>query len=146
MEIKNSKERYYKRVKERHLWVKLGLPLFVFGFGCIIFSISAIFFNVSFTIVRVGSSIGFGGIAIGGFSMVLFGRLGWSESKLIDLLLNRLSTVLIIGSQLLAVIHLSLGYTSEIIQKDLAATVVGVVFSLLGIFFNSPPVDASRVG
>ena len=77
--------------------------------------------------------------------MVMFGRLGWSESKFIDFFLNRLSVILIITSQILIVIHLSLGYTSKTIQKDAIATIVGIVLVLLGIFFHSPTVDDPRI-
>lgn len=144
MAIEKNKERYFGRVRERHLWAKLGLPLFAFGLGCIILSLGAIFFNYSFAFTRLMSSIGFGGITIGGFCMVLFGRLGWSESKIVDLLLNRLSIVLIIGSQILVVIHLSLKYPSEIIQRDFIVTIVGVILAVLGIFLHSPA-DDSRI-
>jgi hypothetical protein len=144
-EVRDLQERYYKRVMERHFWAKLGLPLFIFGFACIVLSVGTIFFNGSFTIVRLVSSIGFGGITIGGFSMILFGRLGWSKSKLVDLLLNRLSVILIIASQFLVVIHLGLGYTSKTIQEDSIVTIVGVILALLGIFFHSRPLDDPRI-
>jgi len=139
----SSKKRYYKRIRERHLWVKFGLPLFVFGFSCIILSIAAIFLNVSFSVVRTMSSIGFGGFIIGVFALVLFGRLGWSESRVVDFLLNRVGVILIIFGQTLIVIHLSLGYASEVLQKDSISIIVGTVLVLLGIVFHSPYVDDS---
>lgn len=142
MHNNNSKKRYYRRIKERYLWVKLGWPFFVFGFFCIVISVLMVFFDIDFFVVKVVSSIGYGGIILGGFSMVLFGQLGWSESKSIDFLLNRLGVVLIITSQVFIVIQLILEHSFDTIQKYSFVTIVGIVLILLGMFFH-PPVDDS---
>ncbi len=143
---RNDKERkkinrHYRRVIERHFWVRFGFIIGVLGFLIILFATGLIFFG---TVIASLISMGVICLFFGSFSVVLFGRLGWSESILIDFLLNRLSIISIVVGLILAWFELNSTYLGG--QSYFAIFfIAGIILALLGMLFQSPLPDDPRI-
>lgn len=135
----NDPEKFYKRVQERHFWFRFGSILLIIGFSLIGLLVITIFVDTPFITVKFLTHISIFGILLGSFCTLLFGRLGWSRSKFLDLLFNRLSIILIIVSIVSSVIHAGIGYSLEPIDYNQVVLIVGVILALFGIRFQSTP-------
>lgn len=84
-----------------------------------------------YTIAAVGQAL----LYFGGTSIVIFSRIGWSESLWKDILLNQISIVLtIIG---FGILFLYAAYGFSFPQLGVFAVVTGIVLAGLGIIFQS---------
>jgi|GEM_PF-6771928 len=133
--------RHYNRVKERHFWVKFGIFLFLSGLFTIFLFTGFTFLGIIiFQLVSIGLTATF----FGAFSFILFGRLGWSESMLIDFLLNRLSIILIIVG--LGLMSLRLNSTIHFERNYYVFFfIAGTILALFGMLFRSPIPDDPRI-
>lgn len=138
---RNKINRHYRRVKERHFWAHFGFISGVSGFVIILLATGLIFFGiVTYSLI----SIGLVALFFGGFSVVLFGRLGWSESILIDFVLNRLSIISIIVGLILVWLELNSTYLSNQ-SCYMIFFIAGIILALLGMLFQSPVPDDPRI-
>lgn len=133
----NNRERFYNRVKERRFWLRFGWVLLGSGFSLLVLTAIGSFLDMPFSLVKplVGTSLS--GIILGSVFSLLLSRLGWSKSKPVDLIFNRLSIVLIISSQVIGVMQANLGYTLEPIDYTQVMLIIGIILILLGICFQS---------
>jgi hypothetical protein len=142
----NNKERYYRRVKERHFWARLGVGLLIFFSSLFIVSTIATFvIDIPFILYYSLVGVSFSGMILGALSAILLARLGWSESRLLDLLFNRISIVLILSSQVLSTAQISMGYSLTDTNYTVAILIVGVILVLFGMRFHSPVVEDPRI-
>lgn len=102
--------------------------------------------DISFTFYYNLVGISFSGMMLGAFFGLFFARLGWSKSRVVDLLFNRLSIILIIASQIISTIQISvLGNTLEETNYTIIMLFVGIALVLLGMRFHSPTGEHSRI-
>lgn len=137
----NNRERFYNRVKERRFWLRFGWVLLGSGFSLLILTTIGSFIDMPFSLVNPLTGMSIGGIILGSVFSLLLSRLGWSKSKPIDIIFNRFSIVLIISSQVLAVMNANLGYTLEPVDYTQVMLIAGIVLILLGIRFQSSTED-----
>lgn len=137
----NNREKFYKRVQERHLWLRLGWILLVSGFSLLILTAVSSFLDMPFSLVKPLIGISLLGIILGSVFSLLLARLGWSKSMLVDLIFNRLSIILIIISQVTGVLLTNLGYILEPIDYTQVMLIIGIVLVILGIRFQSSTED-----
>ena len=138
---RNKINRHYRRVKERHFWAHFGFIIGVSGLVIILLGTGFIFFDI---VIYPLISIGLIALFFGGFSVVLFGRVGWSESILIDFVLNRLSIISIIVGLILVWLKLNSTYLDDQ-SYYMIFFIVGIILAILGMLFQSPVPDDPRI-
>lgn len=131
-----NEERIQKRVKERYLWSRVGWVAFVLGFGLAILSVlSSIFLDMPFNLFDKLIDISLFGIFLGVICLLLLSRLGWSKSKQIDFLLNRLSISLMIIGVMIGTVFSDIVPNSASYGPCLGF--VGAILALFGMRFQS---------
>ncbi|MBE7467771.1 MAG: hypothetical protein HS114_01345 [Anaerolineales bacterium] len=147
MQKESDKERYYRRVQERHFWVRFGVLLLVSCSSLFVIStIISFIINIPFPLYYNLVGVTFTGMILGALFSLFLARLGWSKSKLLDLLFNRVSIVLIIISPIWAMMQISIWRKSvEETNYTIAVLVVGIILNILGMRFHSPIVEDFRV-
>lgn len=139
MQDSNNFEKYQRRLKERAFWIRLGWILLISGFTLLLLATGGTFFNMPFALVSILDTISVPAIIAGVIFILLLGRLGWSHSKWMDLLFNRLSIVLITVSLILSAIYIHGGLGLRLDPVDYAQImlIIGIILAVLGIRFQS---------
>lgn len=139
----DNQTKFQRRIKERHFWFYLGvITLIVSTIFFFVFIISS-FLGLSFYLFNKLLNISLYGIFIGSIFTLFLSRLGWSESWVIDLLLNRLSILFMIGGLTLEVSNIFLGnllYSQEL-SYGYVVTIIGIILWLLGVRFQSSTIE-----
>lgn len=143
-----NQEIFQRRIRERHFWFRLGV--YCLAIGVIVFvvsMISAFFDLLPFLFLKKLLNFGLYGIFLGIIFGLFFSRIGWSKSLWLDLLLNRLSLLLIvIGITLEMNIFQEIFYFQDI-PYGYGVTILGIILGLLGMRFQSStnePIDKSK--
>lgn len=137
----SDKDRYYKRVKERHFWASLGLILFKLSLGVLII-ITVVDLIVSLPVMLTYNLIGIcvTVLLLGIFVGLLFGRLGWSKSRPLDFLFNRLSIIFVLFGTIILFMT-----DSQDQFYPFVLLLLGVILTLLGWYFHSPAPNDPRI-
>lgn len=137
-----ARERFEKRQREKRFWFFLGKVMFVFSMSGLFVAIS-ISFLITFKITSYSFykivdnlvSLSVPSLIFSVFCILVLSQLGWSKSIWIDLLLNRLSSILvIIGSSLSFFTGI---ISNEIIIYGQPILAIGIILWLLGLRFRS---------
>jgi hypothetical protein len=133
--------KYQGRIRERHFWFRIGVAALLLGVLLFIVVSISIFTDTPFTAVSGLLGLALLGMLFGILSTVLFSRIGWSQSAMLDLLLNRVSILLTItglgfgwGSTLFEVY-----WRSKLLSLGQVFTIIGIILVGLGIRFQSKP-------
>lgn len=135
MKDENEKERFQKRIKERRLWFRTGVLTLGVSIAIFVIAVIGFFLNLPFNSVYYSLGVSVSGIAFGVVCTVLFSRLGWSQSIMVDFLLNRLSIVLILvgfGLELLTIFP-DINYFPKASGYGFGFLALGVVLALVGV-------------
>jgi uncharacterized membrane protein len=142
----NNKDRYYRRVEERHFWARLGVVLLIFCASIFVVStIMSFVIDIPFILYYNLVGVSISGMILGALFAILLARLGWSKSRLLDLLFNRVGIVFIITGQVLSTLQISMGYSLDDTNYTVAMLIAGVILVLFGIRFHSPTLEDPRI-
>ena len=138
--IKQSNQtKFQQRVKERYFWFRLGTLLLGINVTLFILFLISSFLGLSFYLFNKLLNLSLYGVLLGSIFTLFFSRIGWSKFPLVDLLLNRISILLMIGGLTLEAVNII--FEGNLYFQDVLSgfgiTIIGGILWLLGIRFQS---------
>ena len=135
---KNSvKKLYQRRVKQRHIYFVVGTRLALISIILFVVGLVIAFIGVPFKGTYFLLSFGILGASFGAIFSTIFGTVGWSRFRWLDLLLNQISVLLALFG-FIAWIGSQIYRNDNVFLLGLLLILVGVALAILGIRFHSP--------
>jgi len=146
MVSQSNQVKFEQRVRERHFWFRLGEYFLVIGTITFVILMITSYLLLSYSMLKKLRTVSLYLVLLGAIFAFIFSRIGWSKFSLVDLLLNRLSMVFIVGGTTLEVGNVL--FEGSLYPHDISygygTSIVGVILWLLGLYFHSSIIERSN--
>jgi O-antigen/teichoic acid export membrane protein len=132
---------YEKRNKSRLYLGYIGSVIVTIGAILFTIGIVAAFLDVDDSIISITNMVAYAlcAISFGIFFTLIFGRIGWHDNKVIDLLLNQISVMLAMSGVIIAILANLFGLSGRVLIIGVGISILGFFMGLLGIHFHKIP-------
>jgi hypothetical protein len=128
---------YEKRVKQRHFLYRLGVIAVALGVLLFALAFADMFLAITNRQALSLLPLAVFTISFGTVLGVVFGRVGWAQSKIVDVLLNQLSILMMLAGYTAGFLTIISGDMRSFLGAIFMLT-LGIVLAAVGIRYHSP--------